>query len=117
MRSQIAPPLVIRSEDDAEKMMMKTIMAIDKVSKNNRPVVGMIYAKFNSASDAGNHIQRLRATVNLYWLAVLKKDEPLAFISVISDEEPDTVDFFFADSVELAQQVARMRFPGHQFDF
>lgn len=117
MRSRIEPPLVIRSDDDAEKMMVKTIMAIHKVSKNNRPVVGMIYAKFNNASDADNYIQRLRATVNMYWLAVLKKDDPLAFVSVISDEEPDTVDFFFADSVERVQSAARMRFPGHQFDF
>lgn len=115
--NEIEPPHIIENKVEGLKVVLQIIAMLDHTASlpEQRPVVGMLYLKFNSEAEANDWNDSFRVLVNDHWCRKLKKSKPLHIMAISKECAKDTLDVLFAETDEVVRDMASMRFSGHKF--
>jgi len=114
MTESIEPPMVITSEEHGIDVIAQTLSTLEITRKKakDKPVIGMMYLKFNTEKDMDTWLKKFHIVVNAFWKEKCGVQEPLHIQAVSKENDLNTVDVLFADSQDRLRLLVQKRFPG-----
>jgi hypothetical protein len=114
MTNSIEPPIVITSEEHGIDVMAQTLSTIQLSQKKakGKPLVGMMYLKFNTQKDADKWLKQFEYIANEFWKDKCGGQEPLHIQAVSTKDALNVLDVLFAQDKETLRMLVKQRFPG-----
>jgi hypothetical protein len=115
MTTEIEPPFEINTTKQGLRVIAEILSMLTEMDKleEKRPIVGMMYLKFQNEEDMDSWVSSFRNISQHFWIEKMKRSESLHYYTVCRKEGTSWLcDLFFAETKEDTDKLAKGRFPG-----